>query len=198
MRRCGNSFAESLAGFLFAGRLISCVLLGLALSLSSAASAAGPEVGKALSPLKVEVLQAGGEYAVHDIAPDAKEKPVVYLMVVAKKWDRPVARFLKTLDDKLAGYSATAEIQAVWLTADAAGSKEYLPRVAQSLKFQNVGLSVFSDEAGPEGWQPASDAQLAVVVANKGRISATFSFGSVNETDVPQVGEAIKKALDEK
>jgi hypothetical protein len=193
MRRRGNSFVDS-----FAGRLFGCVMLGLAMSLAGAAAAAGPEVGKALEPLKVEVLQAGGEYAVRDIAADAKEKPVVYLLVVAKKWDRPVARFVKTLDDKLAGYSAAAEIQAVWLTPDLNATKEYLPRVAQSLKFQNVGLSVFSDEAGPEGWQPASDAQLAVVVANKGRISATFSFASVNETDVPQVGEAIKKALDEK
>lgn len=194
MRRRENSFD----GFLFAGRLIACVLLGLAMSLGSAASAAGPEVGKALEPLKVEVLQAGGDYAVRDIAADAKQMPVVYLLVVAKKWDRPVARFIKTLDDKLASYSATAQIQAVWLTADADASKEYLPRVAQSLKFQNVGLSVFSDETGPKGWQPASDAQMAVVVANKGRVSATFSFASANETDVPQVGEAIKQALDEK
>lgn len=187
MRRRGNPFAV-LLGF--------CSLLTLSNLTSLSAAAAGPEVGRALSPLQVEVLQTGGEYKADDIATAAKEKPVVYLLVPAKKWDRPVARFMKTLDDKLASYSATAEIRAVWLTADLNATKEYLPRAAQSLQFKSVSLAVFADEAGPDGWKPASDAQLMVVVANKGRAAATFSFPSVNETDVPQVGEALKKALD--
>ena len=175
-----------------------CFLLGMSILLcdSASASAAGPEVGRKLSPLKVEVLQAGGGYMADDIATAAAEKPVVYLLVPAKKWDRPVARFMKTLDDKLASFSATAIVHAVWLTADVGASKEYLPRAAQSLQFKNVSLAVFSDESGPEGWQPAGDGQLTVVVANKGRVASTFSFASVNETDVPKVGEAITKALD--
>lgn len=170
-----------------------------AVAQGNSAAAAGPEVGKPLKPLKVETLQAGGEYgAAADIAAKANEKPVVYLVVSAEKWDRPIARFMKTLDDKLTAYSATAEIHAVWLTADGNATKDYLPRAGQSLKFQNVALSVFGDATGPDGWQPADDARLTVVVANRGRVSATFSFASANETDVPQVGEAIKKALDEK
>lgn len=185
-------------GISFARMLLLVPALYAGAFAGRAAAVAGAEVGKALQPLKVEKLQAGGDYAPEELAAAANEKPVVYLLVPAKKFDRPVARFMKTLDDKLAGFSATAEIEAVWLTGDAAGSKEYLPRVNQSLQFRNVGLSVFADEAGPEGWQPAGDAQLGVVVANKGRVSATFSFPSVNETDVPQVGEAIKKSLDEK
>ena len=39
------------------------------------------------------------------------------------------------------------------------------------------------------------DARLTAVVANKGKVAATFGYQSINETEVPRVKEALKKAI---
>lgn len=155
-------------------------------------------IGATVKPLNIELLQSDGSYTQINAAMAATDKPIVYLLVPAARWDRPVARFLKTLDDKLSGYSAMAEIRAVWLSADLDATKEYLPRVQQSLQLQKSGLGVFADAEGPDGWQLGGDVQMVAIVVHRGKIAARFSFGSVNETDVPQVGEAIAKSLDGK
>ncbi|MBA4016628.1 MAG: hypothetical protein C0483_05520 [Pirellula sp.] len=155
-------------------------------------------IGTTAKPLNVELLQADGSYAQIDAAQAAAAKPVVYLLIPSARWDRPVARFLKTLDEKLSGYSATAEIRAIWLSAEVDATKEYLPRVQQSLQLQKSSLGVFADAEGPEGWQPGNDVQLVAIVGYRGKIAARFAFGSVNETDVQQVGEALANSLDRK
>lgn len=160
------------------------------------ASAAAAEVGKAPPPLQIELLQASGGYEATDAATAAGEKPIVFVLIPASRWDRPVGRFLKVLDDKLSGISATAEVRAVWLSGEADVTKEYLPKVVQSLQFQRTTLGVFPDESGPEGWQPGGDVQALVVVAHRGKVTARYKFGSINDTDVPQVAEAVSKALE--
>ncbi len=155
-------------------------------------------IGAAVKPLQVELLQSDGSYLQIDAAQAAAAKPIVYLLIPSARWDRPVARFMKVLDDKLPGYSATAEVRAIWLSAEPDATKEYLPRVQQSLQFQKSLLGVFADAEGPEGWQPGGEVQMAAIVVHRGKIAARFAFGSVNETDVPQVGEAVAKSLDEK
>ena len=167
------------------------------IALSSYAAAELPAIGRAPSALRAEVLQPNGEYAESELVAESQEKPVVYLLIPATRWDRPIARFLKTLDEKLPGSSAKAEVRAVWLTADAAATREYLQRVAQSLQLQRTSLALVADEAGPAGWQVAGGVQLAVVVAYHGKVVAATELGSANETDVPPVVEAVAKALDE-
>ncbi len=155
--------------------------------------------GAAVKPLKVELLQSDGSYMRIDAAMAANDdKPIVYLLIPAARWDRPVARFIKTLDEKLSGYSAAAEIRAIWLSAEPDATKEYLPRVQQSLQLQKTTLGVYADAEGPEGWQPGGDIQMVAIVVHRGKMAARFAFGSVNETDVPQVGEAVAKSLDGK
>ncbi|MBN8627310.1 MAG: hypothetical protein J0M17_17670 [Planctomycetes bacterium] len=180
----------------------SCFRIGAALVLlvaalqSAVVFAADDAVGKPLAPLSVELLQPSGAYEVVDVAATAQEKPIVYVLIPSSRWDRPVARFLKTLDDKLPDASATAEVRAVWLTGEIEATKEYLPKVVQSLQFQRTTLGAFNDDSGPEGWQPGGEAQALVVVARHGKAAARFVFGSINETDVPQVTDALTKALE--
>ena len=159
-------------------------------------SAEDVAIGAKVKPLNIELLQSDGSFMPIDAAMSATNKPIVYLLIPAARWDRPVARFLKTLDDKLSGYSAMAEIRAVWFSGDLDGTKEYLPRVQQSLQLQKSGLGVFADAEGPKGWQIGGDVQMVAIVVHRGKIAARFSFGSVNETDVPQVGEAVAQSLD--
>jgi hypothetical protein len=50
-------------------------------------------------------------------------------------------------------------------------------------------------KSGPKDWGINTDAHLTAVVANKGRMAKVFGYRSINETDVPAVREALKKAL---
>jgi hypothetical protein len=160
---------------------------------------AGPAVGSAVPALKVQAMTSDGQYEEADGATAAADKPVVYLLVQHSKWDRPIARFFKTLDDKIRDTSATAVAYDVFLSSNVEQVKEYLPKVNQSLKFQNSTLASYTDDGnGPADWNVNSDDSLTVVVTNKGKITATFSYVSTNETDVPAVLDALKKALDAK
>lgn len=154
------------------------------------------ESAAAVKPFQVDLLQSDGNYSQTDVAQSSSAKPIVYLLIPSARWDRPVARFMKTLDDKLPGYSATAEVRAIWLSVESDATKEYLPRVQQSLQLQKTGLGVYADTEGPEGWQTGGDVQMVAVVVHHGKVFSRFPYGSVNETDVPQVGEAVAKSLD--
>ena len=45
------------------------------------------------------------------------------------------------------------------------------------------------------GWAVNADAHRTAVVANKGKVAATFGYRSINETDVRKVKEALAKAI---
>lgn len=172
------------------------VSIGIVMFSATQLSADDTAIGTTIKSLRVELLQSDGSYLQIDAATAANDKPIVYLLIPANRWDRPVARFMKTLDEKLSGYSAAAEIRAIWLSAEPDATKEYLPRAQQSLQLQKTRLGVYGDAEGPEGWQLGGNVQLVAIVVHRGKIAARFPFGSVNETDVPQVGEAVAKSLD--
>ena len=52
---------------------------------------------------------------------------------------------------------------------------------------------VAAGETGPKDWNVNGDAHLTVVVADKNKVTATFAFVSLNETDVAPVIRALKK-----
>jgi len=84
---------------------------------------------------------------------------------------------------------------AVWLTDKPDTTKEFLPRVQQSVQYETTALTCFTGEkTGPKDWNVNADAHLTAVVANKGKVVANFGYNSINETDVPKVREALKKA----
>jgi hypothetical protein len=130
-----------------------------------------------------------------DYTVERKDKPTVYAFVQADKWDRPMARFLRKLDEAVQKEGKDAFVVAVWLTDNPDKTKEYLPVAQQSLQFQATALACFTGEkAGLDGWGINADSHLTVVVVNNGKVAATFDYRSVNETDVPGVRDALKKA----
>jgi hypothetical protein len=134
-----------------------------------------------------------------DHVKERKGKPTVYVFVQADKWERPMARFLRKLDETVIKASEDAYVVAIWLTEDVDKTKEYLPRAQQSLKFQNTALTCFAGEkGGPKDWAIHADAHLMVVVTNKDRVAKRYGYRSINETDAPTVQAALKKALAEK
>ncbi len=182
----------------------SIVLFGLVWALSAAAVAradieSGPAKGDKAAALKVLAVTGDHENKELDYAAERKGKPTIYLFVQADRWDRPVARCLRTLDESLGKIGGESRAVAVWLTDDADKSKEYLPKAQKSLKFEQTALTVYRGQtSGPDGWGVNTDASLTVVIVNGGKVAASFGYRSVNETVVPELEAALKKAIDAK
>jgi hypothetical protein len=158
----------------------------------------GPDKGKKVPALKVFDATGPNKGKEVDYAAERKDRPTVYVFVRADKWDRPMARFLRGLDEAVRPVE-DASVVAVWLTDDPDKAKEYLPVAQQSLQLQATALTCFTGgKAGPEGWGVNADAHLTAVVTNKGKVGATFGFRSLNETDVPAVRDALKGVRQEK
>jgi hypothetical protein len=158
----------------------------------------GPDKGQKVPALKAFDATGPNKGKEVDYAAERKDRPTVYVFVQADKWDRPMARFLRKLDEAVRE-EEDASVVAVWLTDDPDKTKAYLPVAQQSLQLQATALACFTgDKGGPEGWGVNADAHLTAVVANKGKVAATFGFRSLNETDVPAVRDALKAARKEK
>ncbi len=172
-------------------RFFAVLLLGmLTAALARADVASGPKEGEKVATLKVYAVTGDPKDKEVDYADLRKDKPTVYVFVSAKDFGRPLFRFLKKLDEDL---GADGMVVAVWLTDDADKSKEYLPKIAQY--FKGAALTVFGGTAGPKDWAVNPDAHLTAVVAHKGKVVKSFAYLSLNETDVPEVVETLKKAL---
>jgi hypothetical protein len=170
--------------------------LGTAL-LASAALAqvvSGPEKGSAVQPVKVFAATGPNESKELDYAAERKDKPTIYVLI--REFDRPVGRYIKTLDTGVKEDNPEAHVVAVWLTDQQEQTKTYLPRVQQSIKLEATSMTVFTgDKNGPDNWNLNPDARVTTVVVVKGKVAQTFGYASVNDTEVPAVREALKKAV---
>jgi hypothetical protein len=153
----------------------------------------GPSSGSKVEPLKVAAVTGDDAGQELDFAAKRGNKPTLFVFIQADKWDRPVARFLVTLDRELNKDRPDVAVIAVWLTDDVEKSKEYLPRAQQSMNLSQTALAVYpGDKNGPPGWSINPGAHLTAVVADEGRVAASFAFRSLNETNVPAVLEKVK------
>lgn len=169
--------------------LIALVLT--AVTSTAADVESGPKEQADIPALKVTFATGTHEGKEIDLPGERKDAPTIYLFITSDKFDRPVGRFVKELDRKLGAASDTALAYAVWVGGEAERSREYLPRVNQSLKFEKTELAWTTDKT-PEGWGLNDEASLTVVVAKGKKAARVFAWRSVNETDVPKVLEALK------
>ena len=157
----------------------------------------GPDKNAKVPALKVFDATGMNKEKDVDYAAERKHKPTIYFLVRADKFDRPMNRFMKGLDAEVKKESENAYIVAVWLTDNVDKAKERLPAVQQSVQYENTALTIFTGgKDGPKDWNANGDAHLTVVLANKGKVVATFGYQSVNETDVKAVRAAFKKSLE--
>ena len=177
----------------------SLAVVVLAVGVARADVESGPKAGDKVGELKAFGVVGKVEGKEADFAAERKGQPTVYLFVNADKFSRPMNQFIKTLDGKLTGIDAKAAAVAVWLTADADKSKEFLPKIQMSVKYENTALAVLGDTSGPKGWGVNPDAHLTVVVVSAdGTVAKAFAYETVNGTDVKAVEEALKKATEKK
>jgi hypothetical protein len=169
-------------------RLFGTLLLLLAASQARAQLNSGPKAGSQVSPLRVAVVT--GDYAGDelDVTDRRGGMPTIYIFIQADKWARPVARFLRTLDDELRKDRTDVAVIATWLADDVEATKDYLPKAQQSLQLAQTSLAVFpGDKNGPPVWSIDPRAHLTAVVAGHSRVVASFGYRSLNETNVPEV-----------
>lgn len=154
--------------------------------------ASGPGEGNKLDQLKVFV--AAGESAGKelDAVAERKDKPTIYVFIPADKFTRPMARFLRGLDEKLKAERPDIDLFAVWLTDEKDKAKEHLPRVQESLKLSRTSWCVFlGEKTGPPEWGINPDADITVIVADGLNVKLSTGYRSINETDVPKVWEKL-------
>jgi hypothetical protein len=176
-------------------RTISAFVALLVLAQAARADVdSGPTPGEKVPPLKVLSVVGDDENKEIDASGKREDKPTVYLFVRQDRWTRPVGRTMKILDQEVEKLGGEAKAIAVWLTDDKEKTKEYLPKVQQSLDFDVTTMALHPDLAtGPEGWGINSDADLTVVVAAEKKVAARFGFVSPNEKVVREVLAALKK-----
>ena len=176
--------------------LIACVFVATA---SAQEISTGPDKEKPVPALKVHDVTGINMGKEIDYAAERKDKPTIYLMINAQKFDRPMAQYLRKLDEALQKDTSDSYAVAVWLTDTAEKTKEYLPIAQRSLDFQKTALAYYSgDLTGPKDWNINTDAHLTTVIVVQGKVAAVFGYRSLNATDVPAVKEAFEKALGKK
>ena len=153
-----------------------------------AQTSSGPSTGSKIEPLKVFAVTGDNAGEEFDFAAKHAGKPAAFLFVQADKFDRPIGRFLKVLDQELSKDRSDVPAIAIWLTDDVEKSKEYLTRAQMSINLHHIALAVYpGDKNGPQGWAINTGAHLSVILANDNRVISTFGFRSVNDLDVPNV-----------
>jgi hypothetical protein len=144
----------------------------------------GPRPESKIEVLKVFAVTGDSAGKDIDFAAERKDKPTIFIFVQAEKWDRPMARYLRALDEGLAASTDGAHLVAIWLTKDVDKAKEYLPKAQESLKLSHAALTVYlGDTRGPDGWAINTDAHCTAVVVRGQKVVASIGYRSVNETD---------------
>ena len=155
----------------------------------------GPSAGSKVERIKLFAATGDSAGKELDFAAERKEKPTIFVFVQAEKWDRPMVRFLRDMDQTLVKDRNEVQIIAVWLTDDVEKSKEFVPKAQNSLKLGQTTFTVYpGDKSGPTGWAINADAHVTAVVVQDQKVTASFGFRSVNETDAPPVLKKLKPA----
>jgi hypothetical protein len=169
--------------------VLSCTSLALAQDVDS-----GPAKGSKVPELKVHAVSGPVQGETVDYAAKREGKPTVYLLIPADKFSRPMFGFMKALEKAVVAEIKDGLVVAVWLTDDQQKTKDYLPRITQY--FQSSALTYFPGEkAGPKGWNINDQADVTVIVANRGTVIGRYGYNSINDTVVKDVMKAFPKEI---
>ena len=179
--------------------VLASILFLACTSLAYADVESGPKAGEKVGALKVHAVAGTIEDKEVDYAKERKGEPTVYLFVNAEKFSRPMNKFMKGLDGKLGEAGDKAVSVAVWVGGEFDKNKELLAKVQKSVSYEKTALTAYNGDAnGPNGWGINSAAHLTAVVVNGGTVVKSFAYESVNDTDVKDVLEVLKKATEKK
>lgn len=158
--------------------------------------ASGPKAGDKVAKLSVYATTGEPKEKDLDYAEARKDKPTIYVFIQGEHFSRPIAQFMRKLDEALPDISEDAYVVTVLLSDNSDMWKDRLPKVNMSLMFKATALTVFTGEkTGPKDWGINVDAHVTAVVVHKAKVVQSFGYMSVNGTDAPAVTDELKKAL---
>lgn len=176
-------------------------ILPLLLMAGSLVAAEGPDSGPPVAarpePLPALVTVGAKPGETTDLVAERGARPTLYVLVRADRWDRSMARFVRSLDRALQDGGPgldEAELVLVWLTDDVAAARDYQPRGQMSLNLGRASWAVFvGSPLGPNGWSLHPDAFLTVVGVRDGMVTGHGGFLSVGEDDLAPVLKWLAK-----
>ena len=152
----------------------------------------GPQVGEALTPLKVTIPYGDQSGKEMDFVEVAKGKPTV--LVVINGSNRPAASLTRVLmhyvgmrpQDELFG-------GVVWLGPDRSDSENLLKRTRGVWGIGTpLGISLDGSE-GPGRYGINRNVNVTIIVANHNRVTANFALIQPSVTDAPKILQEIVK-----
>jgi hypothetical protein len=147
--------------------------------------------------LKVHAVSGPIQGETLDYADKRKDKPTIYLLIPAKKFDRPIFSFMKGLETAVDKEIKDGLVIAVWLPEDKQKTMDYLPKITKY--FQHAALTYYPDDkAGPKDWFINDQADLTIILAHKGTVIDRFGYNSINDTVVKDVMKAFTKLMKDK
>jgi hypothetical protein len=157
----------------------------------------GPEPGKPVPALKTHQVVGDKSGQEVDLRVETQDKPVIFIFIPSEKWDRPIARFLRQLDEAIQGDRQKDEprgqIYLVWVTKDVEKAKEYLPRAQQSIKLQASTWNILRGEVyDAQDWALSGDSALNIIIAKKNKVAWGKAYASVNDGLARTVRQAWK------
>jgi hypothetical protein len=175
---------------------ISILAVAGAAALLHADVASGPKAGDKVAKLEVFATTGEPKEKTLDYSDSRKEKPTIYVFIQGEHFSRPIAQFMRKLDEAMPDISEHAYVVTVLLSDNSDMWKDRLPKVDMSLMFKATALTVFTGEkSGPKDWGVNADAHVTAVVVNKAKVIQSFGYMSINATDAPAVIDELKKAL---
>ncbi len=120
-------------------------------------------------------------------------------MLFAREVTGPLSSLLKQFDASVAkNKDADLKSFAVFLTEDSEAMETKLKAFSEKEKIsENVPLTVVESLSGPEPYKINKDAEVTVMLYNKGKVVSNFAFkaGEMKEKDVKAIVAQIPKIL---
>lgn len=158
----------------------------------------GPDKGKPLPPLSITLAVGDAKGEKKDLAKLLDKEAGVILFVSSDKWDRPVARFLREVDQHLSKEATTKNTPArkayiVWVTKDVKKATDYLPLVQQSIKLGPTQWAIFEGEVyDAKDWVLSGDLPLQFLLTKDGKVTQGTGLKSVQEDTIKKIPEYLK------
>ena len=168
----------------------------LALAILSALLTQSPgqiAKGANLPPLKVHVIKEDSSEE-KDLTKDRPERKTVYLFLPGDRFDRPAARFLRSLDQDLVKKKEFTDIVVVWQAKELEPAQKRLPLIQKSLQLGQTTWSAFvAENPNPEGWAINPDDIATLVIADGAKVMFSKGYKVLNEKDLEPVLKVLGK-----
>ena len=120
-------------------------------------------------------------------------------MIFAREVSSPLTSLVKKIDAATADNKTAKMGSFVVFCSDAEGLEKQLKELAAKEKLDKTILAI-DNTAGPKGYNVAKDADVTVVVYNKSKVEANFTYkkGEFKESEIAKILAELPKILPDK